>query len=271
VAEGAAQRLVWIKFFHRCEGPWPRHLVRIAQPREGPSAGLAFVTGIVSALTGRPVKPACAMTGEVTLHGEITAVSGMPFKIKAAAKAGRKLILVPAENAPRPSPGARQRAGPGRGGAGQDDPGGPGARTGECSRLAAVRRTAREREGAPGGCNSVFSRNLLHSAAALAILLQSPRRPTSRKPSGKFGHASPESAPSRPASRNLPGGAHPSSRIRPPPPAAAQGDRGDAGVQRREHAGHHPGRRPGRLGGRGHPGGRRQHRPYRPGRTRVWD
>ena len=75
------------------------HLVRIAQPREGPSAGLAFVTGIVSALTGRPVKPACAMTGEVTLHGEITAVSGLPFKIKAAAKAGRKLILVPAENA----------------------------------------------------------------------------------------------------------------------------------------------------------------------------
>lgn len=75
------------------------HLVRIAQPREGPSAGLAFVTGIVSALTGRPVKPACAMTGEVTLHGEITGVSGLPFKIKAAAKAGRKLILVPAENA----------------------------------------------------------------------------------------------------------------------------------------------------------------------------
>jgi ATP-dependent Lon protease len=75
------------------------HLVRIAQPREGPSAGLAFVAGIVSALTGRPVKPACAMTGEVTLHGEVTGVGGVPFKIKAAVKAGRKLVLIPAENA----------------------------------------------------------------------------------------------------------------------------------------------------------------------------
>jgi ATP-dependent Lon protease len=75
------------------------HLVRIAEPREGPSAGIAFVVGIVSALSGRPIKPACAMTGEVTLHGEVTAVGGVPFKIRAAAKAGRKLVLVPAENA----------------------------------------------------------------------------------------------------------------------------------------------------------------------------
>src|SRR5262249_21259156 len=67
------------------------HLVRIAEPKEGPSAGLAFVAGIVSALTGRPVKPGCAMTGEVTLHGEIGAVGGLPFKIRTAAKAGRKL------------------------------------------------------------------------------------------------------------------------------------------------------------------------------------
>jgi ATP-dependent Lon protease len=75
------------------------HLVRIAEPKEGPSAGLAFVVGIVSALTGRPVKPGCAMTGEVSLHGEVTGVGGLPFKVKAAARAGRKLILVPAENA----------------------------------------------------------------------------------------------------------------------------------------------------------------------------
>jgi ATP-dependent Lon protease len=75
------------------------HLVRIAEPKEGPSAGIAFVVGIVSALTGRPVKPASAMTGEVTLHGEITNVGGLPFKIRTAAKAGRKLVLIPAENA----------------------------------------------------------------------------------------------------------------------------------------------------------------------------
>lgn len=75
------------------------HLVRIAEPKEGPSAGLAFVVGIVSALTGRPVKPGCAMTGEVTLHGQITGIGGLPFKVRAAVKAGRKLVLVPAENA----------------------------------------------------------------------------------------------------------------------------------------------------------------------------
>jgi ATP-dependent Lon protease len=75
------------------------HLVRIAEPKEGPSAGLAFVVGIVSALTGRPVKSGCAMTGEVTLFGEVTAVGGLTFKIKAAVKAGRKLALIPAENA----------------------------------------------------------------------------------------------------------------------------------------------------------------------------
>src|SRR5262249_24338452 len=44
------------------------HLVRIAEPKEGPSAGLAFVAGVVSALTGRPIAAATAMTGEVTLH-----------------------------------------------------------------------------------------------------------------------------------------------------------------------------------------------------------
>jgi ATP-dependent Lon protease len=73
--------------------------MRIAEPKDGPSAGLAFVVGIVSALTGRPVKPACAMTGEVSLFGEVTGVGGLPHKIKAAVKAGRKLVLVPAENA----------------------------------------------------------------------------------------------------------------------------------------------------------------------------
>src|SRR5262249_53922967 len=75
------------------------HLVRIAEPKEGPSAGLAFVVGIVSAVTGRAVKPACAMTGEVTLHGEVIGVGGIAYKLKAAAKAGRKLVLIPAENA----------------------------------------------------------------------------------------------------------------------------------------------------------------------------
>ena len=75
------------------------HLVRIADPKDGPSAGIAFVVGIVSALSGRAVEPACAMTGEVSLHGEVTGVGGVAWKIKAAAKAGRKLVIIPAENA----------------------------------------------------------------------------------------------------------------------------------------------------------------------------
>jgi ATP-dependent Lon protease len=75
------------------------HLVRIAEPKEGPSAGIAFVAGIVSVLTGRAVRPACAMTGEVSLHGEVTGVGGIALKVKAAMRAGRKLVIIPAENA----------------------------------------------------------------------------------------------------------------------------------------------------------------------------
>jgi ATP-dependent Lon protease len=75
------------------------HLVRIAEPKDGSSAGLAFVAGIVSALTGRPLRPAFALTGEVTLHGEVIGVGGIPLKVRAAAKAGRKHIIIPAENA----------------------------------------------------------------------------------------------------------------------------------------------------------------------------
>jgi ATP-dependent Lon protease len=74
------------------------HLVRIAEPKDGPSAGIAFVVGIVSALTNRPVKAACAMTGEVTLLGEVRSVGGIPHKIRAAIKAGRKKVIIPAEN-----------------------------------------------------------------------------------------------------------------------------------------------------------------------------
>jgi len=74
------------------------HLVRIAEAREGPSAGLAFVVGMVSALTNRAVKPACAFTGEVTLFGEVKDVGGIPQKIKAAYQAGRTTIFIPADN-----------------------------------------------------------------------------------------------------------------------------------------------------------------------------
>ena len=75
------------------------HLVKIAEPKDGPSAGLAFVVGIVSALTGKAVKPGFAFTGEVALHGEVGPVGGLVQKITAAVRAGRKQVIIPAANA----------------------------------------------------------------------------------------------------------------------------------------------------------------------------
>ena len=75
------------------------HLLRIASLREGPSAGLAFLVAMVSALSNRPVRPGFAFSGEVALHGEVGPVGGLAHKIWAAARAGRKHIVVPALNA----------------------------------------------------------------------------------------------------------------------------------------------------------------------------
>ncbi len=75
------------------------HLVNIADPKEGPSAGVAFVTAMVSAALGIPVRPALAMTGEVTLHGFIGQVGGIVHKLKAAVQHQRKLVIIPAQNA----------------------------------------------------------------------------------------------------------------------------------------------------------------------------
>lgn len=75
------------------------HLVNIADPKDGPSAGVAFVTAMVSAALRCPVRPGLAMTGEVSLHGHIGAVGGIAQKIVAAARHQRRTILIPAANA----------------------------------------------------------------------------------------------------------------------------------------------------------------------------
>jgi ATP-dependent Lon protease len=75
------------------------HLLHIAEEREGPSAGVTFVTAMVSAATRRPVRPALAMTGEVSLLGKVTEVGGLPQKLEAAARAGRKTVIIPRANA----------------------------------------------------------------------------------------------------------------------------------------------------------------------------
>lgn len=67
-------------------------------PKEGPSAGLAFAVGILSALTQRRVRNDVAITGEITLHGNILAVGGIAQKIAVARDAGARLVIVPKEN-----------------------------------------------------------------------------------------------------------------------------------------------------------------------------
>lgn len=75
------------------------HLVNIAEPKDGPSAGLAIALAMISAATGRPVRRKVAVTGELSVHGNVNAVGGVPEKLSAAARHGRSRIVIPAENA----------------------------------------------------------------------------------------------------------------------------------------------------------------------------
>ncbi len=75
------------------------HVPDGATPKDGPSAGLAMVTAIVSVLTGIPVRKDIAMTGEVTLRGNATAIGGLKEKLLAALRGGIKTVFIPEENA----------------------------------------------------------------------------------------------------------------------------------------------------------------------------
>ena len=74
------------------------HVPDGATPKDGPSAGAAMATAFVSALTNIPVKAGVAMTGEITLRGEVTAIGGLKEKLLAALRGGIKLVLIPTEN-----------------------------------------------------------------------------------------------------------------------------------------------------------------------------
>ena len=74
------------------------HVPEGAVPKDGPSAGITLTLALASLVTGKPVDPSFAMTGEVSLRGVVLPIGGLPEKLMAASRSGIATVLIPDEN-----------------------------------------------------------------------------------------------------------------------------------------------------------------------------